>query len=71
MTSSGSESFGVAYGVYNFAWALGLLIGPALGGFLYERLSFALLVIAWAPVGIAAAVTLARVRNPSATIPHA
>jgi DHA1 family solute carrier family 18 vesicular amine transporter 1/2 len=71
MTSAGSESFGMAYGVYNFAWALGLLVGPAIGGFLYERLSFALLTIAWAPVGIAAAVTLARARNPSTTIPQA
>jgi MFS family permease len=61
----------MAYGVYNFAWALGLLVGPAIGGFLYERLSFALLTIAWAPVGIAAAVTLARARNPSTTIPQA
>ena len=36
----GFESFGVAYGLYNFAWALGLLAGPAAGGFLYERMGF-------------------------------
>ena len=39
-SEAGSQSFGVAYGLYNFAWAIGLLIGPALGGFLYERIGF-------------------------------
>jgi MFS family permease len=38
--SAGSPSFGVAYGLYNVAWAIGLLLGPALGGYLYERLGF-------------------------------
>lgn len=45
---AGSDSFGVAYGLYNFAWSLGLLLGPALGGALYERMSFAQLCIVWA-----------------------
>lgn len=46
-SSAGVESFGVAYGIYNFAWALGLLIGPALGGFLFERLGFSVLALVW------------------------
>ena len=56
----GVASFGVAYGVYNFAWALGLLIGPATGGFLFERMGFRKLSIAWASVTILIAFLLAR-----------
>jgi DHA1 family solute carrier family 18 vesicular amine transporter 1/2 len=59
--SAGSPSFGVAYGLYNVAWAIGLLVGPALGGFLYERLGFTELTLIWAPVVIAIALVLARV----------
>ena len=36
VSEAGAGSFGVAYGLYNFAWGLGLLAGPAAGGFLYE-----------------------------------
>ena len=32
-SAAGVESFGVSYGVYNFAWGMGLLVGPAIGGF--------------------------------------
>ena len=39
-SAAGVGSFGVAYGLYNVAWALGLLVGPALGGFLFERIGF-------------------------------
>jgi multidrug resistance protein len=52
-SSSGVGSFGVAFGLYNFAWAVGLLVGPATGGFLYERIGFERLVLAWAPVALA------------------
>jgi MFS family permease len=61
--SSGGESFGVAYGVYNFAWALGLLAGPAIGGFLYERLSFDTLIFLWSPVVLAVALILTRLKR--------
>jgi len=44
----GVASFGVAYGVYNMAWGAGLLGGPAVGGFAYERVGFARLCIIWA-----------------------
>jgi len=46
---AGIGSFGVAYGLYNFAWALGLLIGPSVGGAMYERLGFQSLLFVWAP----------------------
>ena len=59
--SAGSPSFGVAYGLYNVAWAIGLLVGPALGGYLYERLAFMTLTIIWAPVVVALALVLSRV----------
>ena len=46
---AGVGSFGVAYGVYNVAWGMGLLGGPALGGLLFERLGFVKLALVWAP----------------------
>ncbi|HVB37660.1 MAG TPA: MFS transporter, partial [Vicinamibacterales bacterium] len=33
VSAAGIRAYGVAYGAYNVAWACGLLIGPALGGF--------------------------------------
>ena len=51
-STTGVGSFGVAFGLYNFAWAIGLLVGPATGGFLYERIGFEKLVLAWAPVAL-------------------
>ena len=48
-SAAGIDSFGVAYGLYNMAWGAGLLSGPALGGFLFERLGFSGLALAWAP----------------------
>jgi MFS family permease len=60
ISAAGVQSFGVAYGVYNFAWALGLLAGPAAGGFLYERLGFERLTIVWGPAVIVMTVLLAR-----------
>src|SRR5262245_16789923 len=46
---SGATSFGVAYGLYNMAWGAGLLGGPAIGGFLFERLGFSRLALIWGP----------------------
>jgi MFS family permease len=60
ISAAGVQSFGVAYGVYNFAWALGLLAGPAAGGFLYERMGFERLTTAWGPAVIVVTVLLAR-----------
>jgi len=49
-SAAGIGSFGVAYGLYNVAWGAGLLGGPAIGGFVYERLGFTALSLAWAPL---------------------
>lgn len=45
----GVGSFGVAYGLYNVAWGVGILGGPAVGGFMYERIGFMRLTLIWAP----------------------
>src|SRR5262249_61483531 len=37
VSSAGLGSFGVAYGLYNVAWGIGLLAGPAIGGGLFVR----------------------------------
>jgi len=61
----GVESFGVAYGVYNMAWGAGLLTGPAIGGFLYERMGFGRLALIWAPALLMVTWLLARVQSSS------
>ncbi len=69
-STTGVGSFGVAFGLYNFAWAMGLLVGPAMGGFLYERIGFERLVLAWAPVAITMTfLILAAERRPAAPPP--
>lgn len=65
-SSTGIESFGVSYGIYNVAWAVGLLSGPSLGGFLFERMGFARLTLAWAPVLLAVTWLLWKVKSPHA-----
>ena len=61
-SSSGIGSFGVTYGVYNVAWGVGLLGGPAAGGFLFERMGFARLALWWAPPMIVATLLLGRIK---------
>jgi MFS transporter, DHA1 family, solute carrier family 18 (vesicular amine transporter), member 1/2 len=46
-SEAGLGAFGTAYGLYNAIWAVGLLGGPALGGYLYERMHFSTLALAW------------------------
>ena len=60
VAQAGLGSFGVGYGLYNVAWGIGLLGGPALGGFLYERVGFTRLTLLWAPCVISMAFVLAR-----------
>ena len=60
---AGVGSFGVAYGLYNVAWGVGLLGGPALGGFLYEQMGFAKLALVWSPLVVIVTVVLTRA-NP-------
>lgn len=64
VSASGIGSFGVAYGLYNFAWGVGIMAGPAAGGYLFERLGFAALTLAWALAVFAIAVLLAGVQSP-------
>jgi predicted MFS family arabinose efflux permease len=65
MSTLGVRSFGVAYGLYNFAWAIGLLAGPAIGGFAYERMGFTALTLVWAPVVVAITVLIAVSSRPA------
>jgi multidrug resistance protein len=60
---AGVEAYGVAYGAYNVAWACGLLAGPAIGGFLFERVGFGGLVLIWAPVLLALTILRAAPRR--------
>jgi multidrug resistance protein len=61
--SAGVGSFGVGYGLYNMAWGAGLLSGPAIGGFLYERMGFTHLILAWSPTLVVVTLLLARVQS--------
>jgi predicted MFS family arabinose efflux permease len=61
----GTDSYGVGYGVYNTAWAIGLLIGPALGGFAFDRVGFAALLVVWACAAILLTVALGRIQSQS------
>src|SRR4249920_1975459 len=61
-SADGADAYGVGYGVYNTAWAIGLLIGPALGGFAFDRAGFPVLLIAWSAAAIAATLLLGKVQ---------
>jgi MFS transporter, DHA1 family, solute carrier family 18 (vesicular amine transporter), member 1/2 len=60
-SSAGLGSFGVAYGLYNVAWGVGLLGGPALGGLLFERIGLQRLALWWAPAVVMLTALVARV----------
>jgi multidrug resistance protein len=62
-SDAGIGSFGVAYGLYNMAWGVGLLTGPALAGFLFERIGFSGLALVWSPFVIMVTFLLARART--------
>ncbi|OFW13507.1 MAG: hypothetical protein A3F69_00630 [Acidobacteria bacterium RIFCSPLOWO2_12_FULL_66_10] len=59
---AGGDAYGIGYGIYNTAWGFGLLGGPALGGWLFDRFGFAALTTGWAVVAIVATIALSRVR---------
>ena len=61
-SSAGLESHGVVYGAYNVAWAVGIMAGPAAGGFLLGRIGFGPLSVWWAAALFATALILARSR---------
>ena len=60
---AGFEAYGIVYGVYNMAWAVGLMIAPAVGGFLLERVGLGPLTIGWSVFLLVTSVMLARVRS--------
>jgi DHA1 family solute carrier family 18 vesicular amine transporter 1/2 len=63
VSGAGVGSFGVGYGLYNMAWGAGLMAGPAIAGFVYERAGFAMLTLCWAPMLLLVAILLARVQS--------
>ena len=56
--AAGLESYGVVYGLYNVAWAIGVMFGPAIGGWIYDRAGFRMLTFVWAPFIIVTALAL-------------
>jgi len=62
-SDAGVRSFGVSYGLYNLAWGAGLLGGPALGGFLFERIGFRHILFVWSPFLALVTIVLWRVKS--------
>ena len=60
--AAGFEAYGVVYGIYNAAWAVGLMIAPALGGFFLERAGLEALTIGWSAFLLMTSLVLARLR---------
>ena len=61
-SAAGFEAYGVVYGVYNMAWAAGLMVAPALGGFFLERAGLEALTFGWAAFLLVTSLTLLRVK---------
>ena len=60
-SKAGLGSFGVVYGLYNVAWGVGLMAGPASGGMLLQRVGFAALTSVWASGLLCTAVLVRRI----------
>jgi predicted MFS family arabinose efflux permease len=56
---AGGDAYGIGYGIYNTAWGFGLLAGPALGGWLFDRIGFGTLMTSWAIVVTVATIAIA------------
>ncbi len=61
--AAGFESYGVVYGVYNMAWAVGLMVAPAAGGFLFDRIGLESLLVTWSLLLVVIGLALASVRT--------
>jgi DHA1 family solute carrier family 18 vesicular amine transporter 1/2 len=61
-SDAGVKAYGVVYGVYNVAWAVGLMAGPAVGGFFLERAGFGRLTVGWSALLLATTLVLAKLR---------
>ena len=66
-SQAGVKSFGVAYGAYNVAWAIGLLVGPSIGGAAYERFGFQALTWVWAACLLPLTIMVARAQTDRMT----
>jgi predicted MFS family arabinose efflux permease len=64
-SEAGLGSFGAAYGLYNAIWAVGLLAGPPIGGYLYERVGFSSLAWRWSAVVVVITLALPVFRSAS------
>jgi MFS transporter, DHA1 family, solute carrier family 18 (vesicular amine transporter), member 1/2 len=64
-SEAGLGSFGTAYGLYNAVWAVGLLAGPPIGGYLYERIGFLSLALRWSAVVVVITLALPVFRSAS------
>jgi MFS transporter, DHA1 family, solute carrier family 18 (vesicular amine transporter), member 1/2 len=62
-SAAGYRSFGLAYGLYNVAWGVGLLLGPSAGGFLFERIGFTSMTFLCGPLILLTALALGRVES--------
>jgi len=65
----GADAYGVGYGVYNTAWAIGLLVGPALGGFAFDRVGLFVLLAAWGGAAILFTLLLGGVQSGKLAAP--
>jgi DHA1 family solute carrier family 18 vesicular amine transporter 1/2 len=59
----GADAYGVGFGVYNAAWAIGLLVGPVVGGFAFDRVGLPALLVTWAAVAIVVTLLLGGVQS--------
>ena len=59
---AGGDAYGVGYGIFNTAWGMGVLVGPALGGLLFERLGFARTALGWSAGVLLVTLLLSRVK---------
>ena len=66
-SGAGAGSYGVGFGLYNMAWGAGLLGGPALSGFMFERMGFGWLMLMWAPPLAVVTWLLGRLQSPLPT----
>jgi DHA1 family solute carrier family 18 vesicular amine transporter 1/2 len=64
-SEAGLGSFGTAYGLYNAVWAVGLLAGPPIGGYLYERVGFLSLALRWSAAVVVITLALPVFRSAS------
>lgn len=61
-SKAGVHAYGLIYGLYNVAWSVGLMAGPAIGGFVFEHAGFGTLTAGWSLLLAATALLFFRLR---------